>query len=123
MNDISRCRHDLGAVRVLRTHSREGDPERCERKDWDSFCSLISCLSWSQENSPIGSKVLQLILSDPDSPENGPPYSFQITKGNDGSAFRVTPDGWLVTTAGLSKRVQEWYQLQIEVRAVLGHWW
>eukprot|EP00069_Balaena_mysticetus_P017270 bmy_10540T0 len=68
-----------------------------------------------QENSPIGSKVLQLILSDPDSPENGPPYSFRITKGNNGSAFRVTPDGWLVTTAGLSKRVQEWYQLQIEV--------
>ncbi|EPY88630.1 FAT tumor suppressor 2, partial [Camelus ferus] len=68
-----------------------------------------------QENSPIGSKVLQLILSDPDSPENGPPYSFRITKGNHGSAFRVTPDGWLVTTRGLSKRVQEWYQLQIEV--------
>ncbi|XP_045856204.1 protocadherin Fat 2 isoform X2 [Meles meles] len=68
-----------------------------------------------QENSPLGSKVLQLILSDPDSPENGPPYSFQITKGNDGSAFRVTPDGWLVTTMGLSRRVQEWYQLQIKV--------
>ncbi|XP_043455316.1 protocadherin Fat 2 [Prionailurus bengalensis] len=68
-----------------------------------------------QENSPIGSKVLQLILSDPDSPENGPPYSFRITKGNDGSAFRVTPDGWLVTTMGLRKRVQEWYQLQIKV--------
>nr|KAF6446705.1 FAT atypical cadherin 2 [Rousettus aegyptiacus] len=68
-----------------------------------------------QENAPIGSKVLQLILNDPDSPENGPPYSFQITKGNDGSAFRVTPDGWLVTTVGLSKRVREWYQLQIEV--------
>ncbi|XP_047411467.1 protocadherin Fat 2 [Sciurus carolinensis] len=68
-----------------------------------------------QENSPIGSKVLQLILSDPDSPENGAPYSFRITKGNVGSAFRVTPDGWLVTAAGLSRRVQEWYQLQIEV--------
>uniref|UniRef100_A0A8C3YB10 Protocadherin Fat 2 n=1 Tax=Catagonus wagneri TaxID=51154 RepID=A0A8C3YB10_9CETA len=68
-----------------------------------------------QENSPVGSKVLQLILSDPDSPENGPPYSFRITQGNDGSAFQVTPDGWLVTTEGLSKRVQEWYQLQIEV--------
>uniref|UniRef100_A0A8D1QQF8 Protocadherin Fat 2 n=1 Tax=Sus scrofa TaxID=9823 RepID=A0A8D1QQF8_PIG len=68
-----------------------------------------------QENSPTGSKVLQLILSDPDSPENGPPYSFRITQGNDGSAFQVTPDGWLVTTEGLSKRVQEWYQLQIEV--------
>nr|XP_035144778.1 protocadherin Fat 2 isoform X1 [Callithrix jacchus]XP_035144779.1 protocadherin Fat 2 isoform X1 [Callithrix jacchus]XP_054106910.1 protocadherin Fat 2 isoform X1 [Callithrix jacchus] len=67
-----------------------------------------------QENSPIGSKVLQLILSDLDSPENGPPYSFRITKGNTGSAFRVTPDGWLVTAEGLSKRVQEWYQLQIQ---------
>ncbi|XP_036900751.1 protocadherin Fat 2 [Sturnira hondurensis] len=68
-----------------------------------------------QENCPIGRKVLQLILSDPDSPENGPPYSFRIIKGNDGSAFRVTPDGWLVTTTYLSRRVQEWYQLQIEV--------
>ena len=61
---------------------------------------------------------MELILSDPDSPENGPPFSFRITKGNDGFAFRVTADGWLVTTAGLRKRVQEWYQLQIEVRAV-----
>lgn len=112
----------LGAARVSRTHPREGDPEGCEKKDWNSFCSLISHHSWSQENSPTGSKVLQLILSDPDSPENGPPYSFQITQGNDGSAFQVTPDGWLVTTEGLSKRVQEWYQLQIEVRAVLGPW-
>ncbi|XP_058148651.1 protocadherin Fat 2 [Dasypus novemcinctus] len=68
-----------------------------------------------QENSPIGSRILQLILSDPDSPENGPPYSFRITKGNIGSAFRVTPDGWLVTSAGLSRMAQEWYQLQIEV--------
>ncbi|XP_003464523.3 protocadherin Fat 2 isoform X2 [Cavia porcellus] len=68
-----------------------------------------------QENSPVGSQVLQLILSDPDSPENGPPYSFRITKGNAGSAFRVTPEGWLVTTAGLSRAAQEQYQLQIEV--------
>nr|XP_027794365.1 protocadherin Fat 2 [Marmota flaviventris] len=68
-----------------------------------------------QENSPIGSKVLQLILSDPDSPENGAPYSFRITKGNVGSAFQVTPEGWLVTAADLSRRAQEWYQLQIEV--------
>ncbi|KAL6080931.1 hypothetical protein STEG23_001955, partial [Scotinomys teguina] len=67
-----------------------------------------------QENSLIGIKVLQLILDDPDSPQNGPPYSFRITEGNTGSVFRVTPDGWLVTAAGLSRRVQEWYQLHIE---------
>ena len=92
-------------------------------KNWDSFCSLIFCHFRSQEKCPIGRKVLQLILSDPDSPENGPPYSFQITKGNDGSAFRVTPDGWLVTTTYLSRRVQEWYQLQIEVRTLLDRQW
>lgn len=68
-----------------------------------------------QENSPVGIKVLQLILDDPDSPQNGPPYSFRITEGNAGSVFRVTPDGWLVTAASLSRRVQEWYQLHIEV--------
>uniref|UniRef100_A0A5F9DQ49 FAT atypical cadherin 2 n=1 Tax=Oryctolagus cuniculus TaxID=9986 RepID=A0A5F9DQ49_RABIT len=76
---------------------------------------VAKALDWEQENAPIGSKVLELILSDPDSPENGPPYSFRITKGNTGSAFRVTPDGWLVTTVGLSRRAQEWYQLHIEV--------
>ncbi|KAM4826977.1 protocadherin Fat 2 [Thomomys bottae] len=67
-----------------------------------------------QENSPGGSKVLQLIVSDADSLENGFPYSFRITQGNVASAFRVTPDGWLVTTGALSRQTQEWYQLQIE---------
>ncbi|KAG8509268.1 Protocadherin Fat 2 [Galemys pyrenaicus] len=69
-----------------------------------------------QESCPVGSRVLQLVLSDPDSPENGPPYSFRITRGNDGAAFRVTPDGWLVTAAGLSQALQGRYQLQVEVR-------
>ncbi|XP_060053958.1 protocadherin Fat 2 [Erinaceus europaeus] len=67
-----------------------------------------------QESSPVGSTVLQLILSDLDSPKNGPPYSFRITKGNKGSAFRVSPEGWLVTTMELSRTVQDRYQLQIE---------
>ncbi|XP_004697154.1 protocadherin Fat 2 [Echinops telfairi] len=67
-----------------------------------------------QENSPVGSKILQLVLSDPDSPENGPPFSFRITKGNTGSAFHVTPEGWLVTTEGLRRRLQERFELQIE---------
>uniref|UniRef100_A0A8C3UYE4 FAT atypical cadherin 2 n=1 Tax=Catharus ustulatus TaxID=91951 RepID=A0A8C3UYE4_CATUS len=44
---------------------------------------------------PLGrfSFVLELIMSDRDSPENGPPYSFQITQGNDGKAFEVTQNG------------------------------
>lgn len=83
--------------------------------------SLLPCPRGSQENSSSGSKVLQLILSDPDSPENGPPYSFRITKGDNASVFRVTPDGWLVTAASLSRSVQDQYQLEIEVRAAEGH--
>lgn len=98
-------------------------PQRRDLRDCGSHRSLASCHSRSQENSPIGIKVLQLILDDPDSPQNGPPYSFRITEGNTGSVFRVTPDGWLVTAAGLSRRVQEWYQLHIEVSAVLNPNW
>ncbi|XP_074147953.1 protocadherin Fat 2 [Sminthopsis crassicaudata] len=68
-----------------------------------------------QESAPLGSRVLELILSDRDSPKNGPPYSFRITEGNDGSAFRVTEDGWLVTAAALNRRFKEQYLLQIQV--------
>ncbi|XP_043843520.1 protocadherin Fat 2 isoform X3 [Dromiciops gliroides] len=68
-----------------------------------------------QENVPLGSRVLELILSDRDSPKNGPPYSFHIIEGNDGSAFRVTEDGWLVTAAALNRRFKEQYLLQIQV--------
>ncbi|XP_027697609.1 protocadherin Fat 2 isoform X3 [Vombatus ursinus] len=68
-----------------------------------------------QENAPLGSRVLELILNDRDSPKNGPPYSFRIIEGNDGSAFRVTEDGWLVTAAALNRRFKEQYLLQIQV--------
>ncbi|XP_055968334.1 protocadherin Fat 2 [Sorex fumeus] len=67
-----------------------------------------------QENSPIGRHILQLVLSDSDSPENGPPFSFRITRGNEASVFQVTPDGRLLTAASLSRSVQDQYQLQIE---------
>uniref|UniRef100_A0A5F8GVD2 FAT atypical cadherin 2 n=1 Tax=Monodelphis domestica TaxID=13616 RepID=A0A5F8GVD2_MONDO len=68
-----------------------------------------------QENAPLGSRVLELVLSDRDSTKNGPPYSFHITEGNDGSAFRVTDDGWLVTAAVLNRKFKEQYLLQIQV--------
>lgn len=103
--------------RGIRTGPWKVGPQRRDLSGHDLHHSLASCHSRSQENSPIGVKVLQLILDDPDSPQNGPPYSFRITKGNTGSVFRVTPDGWLVTAAGLSRRAQEWYQLHIEVGA------
>lgn len=108
----------LSVGRGISTGPWKMGPQRRDRQDWGLYHSLAYCCSWSQENSPIGIKVLQLILDDPDSPQNGPPYFFRITEGNTGSVFRVTPDGWLVTAGSLSRRTQEWYQLHIEVSAV-----
>ncbi|XP_009890940.1 PREDICTED: protocadherin Fat 2 [Charadrius vociferus] len=68
-----------------------------------------------QENAPVGTSVLELIMSDRDSPENGPPYSFQITQGNDGKAFDVTQNGLLVTSSVLNRRMKEQYLLQVQV--------
>ncbi|XP_028574146.2 protocadherin Fat 2 [Podarcis muralis] len=68
-----------------------------------------------QENSPVGSSVLEFIMSDRDSPENGPPYSFQITEGNDGKAFQINQDGVLLTSSILNRRTKEQYLLQVQV--------
>ncbi|NXT94831.1 FAT2 protein, partial [Anhinga rufa] len=68
-----------------------------------------------QENVPVGTSVLELIMSDRDSPENGPPYLFQITQGNDGKAFDVTQNGLLVTSSILNRRTKEQYLLQVQV--------
>lgn len=79
-------------------------------------------LSPFQENAPVGTSVLELIMSDRDSPENGPPYSFQITQGNDGKAFEVTQNGLLVTSSVLNRRMKEQYLLQVQVEPVLLSW-
>ncbi|XP_062976958.1 protocadherin Fat 2 isoform X2 [Elgaria multicarinata webbii] len=67
-----------------------------------------------QENSPVGTSVLELIMSDRDSPENGPPYSFHITEGNEGKAFQISRDGMLVTSSILNRRAKEQYLLQVQ---------
>nr|XP_056703533.1 protocadherin Fat 2 [Euleptes europaea] len=68
-----------------------------------------------QENSPVGTNILELVMSDRDSPENGPPYSFQIIEGNEGKAFQINQDGLLVTSSVLNRRVKEQYLLQVQV--------
>ncbi|KAJ7316376.1 hypothetical protein JRQ81_002538 [Phrynocephalus forsythii] len=68
-----------------------------------------------QENAPVGTSVLELIMSDRDSPSNGPPYSFQIIEGNEGKAFQINQDGVLVTSIILNRRAKEQYLLQVQV--------
>ncbi|KAJ1128407.1 hypothetical protein NDU88_006786 [Pleurodeles waltl] len=68
-----------------------------------------------QENSPVGTSVLELIMTDRDSPENGPPYRFRIVAGNDGNAFQVGSNGLLTTSSALRRKLKEKYLLQIQV--------
>ncbi|KAH0629857.1 hypothetical protein JD844_012285 [Phrynosoma platyrhinos] len=68
-----------------------------------------------QENSAVGTSVLELVMSDRDSPENGPPYFFKITEGNEGKAFQINQDGVLVTSSILNRRAKDQYLLQVQV--------
>ncbi|XP_053312519.1 protocadherin Fat 3 [Spea bombifrons] len=48
-----------------------------------------------QENKPIGTSILQLMVTDKDSFHNGPPFRFTIVSGNEGGEFLLDQDGIL----------------------------
>uniref|UniRef100_A0A672SFB0 FAT atypical cadherin 1 n=1 Tax=Sinocyclocheilus grahami TaxID=75366 RepID=A0A672SFB0_SINGR len=56
-----------------------------------------------QENLPSGVAVLQLNVTDNDSPQNGPPFSFRILKGEETSPFIIDQQGVAKTTGPLRK--------------------
>uniref|UniRef100_A0A671LFV9 FAT atypical cadherin 1b n=1 Tax=Sinocyclocheilus anshuiensis TaxID=1608454 RepID=A0A671LFV9_9TELE len=56
-----------------------------------------------QENLPSGAAVLQLNVTDNDSPQNGPPFSFSILKGEETSPFIIDQQGVAKTTGPLRK--------------------
>ncbi|XP_061626492.1 protocadherin Fat 1a isoform X2 [Phyllopteryx taeniolatus] len=68
-----------------------------------------------QENQVQGTSVLQLPVSDRDASHNGLPFTFSITGGNAGDAFRIDQHGALLVAGPLSKRVKEHYLLQAQV--------
>ncbi|XP_041050027.1 protocadherin Fat 1-like isoform X1 [Carcharodon carcharias] len=68
-----------------------------------------------QENEPIGSSVLQLLVVDRDSGSNGPPFLFSIAAGNEGSNFHIDQQGLLKTQARLQQKVRDQYILQVQV--------
>lgn len=48
-----------------------------------------------QENKPVGTSILQLVVTDRDSFHNGPPFSFSILSGNEEEGFTLDPHGIL----------------------------
>ncbi|XP_078514538.1 protocadherin Fat 3 isoform X1 [Lissotriton helveticus] len=48
-----------------------------------------------QENKPVGTSILQLVVTDKDSFHNGPPFTFTILSGNEDGAFALDQHGVL----------------------------
>ncbi|MGH0130280.1 UNVERIFIED_CONTAM: hypothetical protein FKN15_057040 [Acipenser sinensis] len=69
----------------------------------------------SAEGSPVGSSVLRLMVTDRDTPPNGPPFSFRITAGDSGKEFQIDSEGLLTSVAILRRRTKEEYLLQVQV--------
>lgn len=63
----------------------------------------------------MGSGVLQLLVTDRDTPTNGPPFSFHIVSGNEGRRFQVDQGGLLSLAAPLSAKTATRHQLKIQV--------
>uniref|UniRef100_A0A4W6G704 FAT atypical cadherin 2 n=1 Tax=Lates calcarifer TaxID=8187 RepID=A0A4W6G704_LATCA len=68
-----------------------------------------------QEGESVGSSVLQLVVTDRDTPRNGPPFSFHIVSGNEDRRFHVDQGGLLSLSAPLRKRIKPQHQLKIQV--------
>ncbi|KAM4555445.1 protocadherin Fat 2 isoform 1-T1 [Odontesthes bonariensis] len=68
-----------------------------------------------QEGESVGSTVLQLVVTDGDTPKNGPPFSFHIVSGNEDRRFHVDQGGLLSLSAPLRKKIKPRHQLKIQV--------
>uniref|UniRef100_A0A8C4H6B6 FAT atypical cadherin 2 n=1 Tax=Dicentrarchus labrax TaxID=13489 RepID=A0A8C4H6B6_DICLA len=68
-----------------------------------------------QEGESVGSSILQLVVTDKDTPRNGPPFSFHIVSGNEDRRFHVDQGGLLSLSAPLRKKVRPQHQLKIQV--------
>ncbi|XP_059201566.1 protocadherin Fat 2 [Centropristis striata] len=68
-----------------------------------------------QEGEAVGSSILQLVVTDKDTPRNGPPFSIHIVSGNEDRRFQVDQGGLLSLSAPLRKKVKPHHQLKIQV--------
>lgn len=58
--------------------------------------------------------MLQLNVTDNDSPQNGPPFSFSILKGEETSPFSIDQQG-VVKTVGPLRKGQHILQVQVRI--------
>ncbi|KPP79465.1 protocadherin Fat 3-like [Scleropages formosus] len=68
-----------------------------------------------QFSRPLGSNILQLSVTDNDTPLNGPPFEFRIISGNEGDSFAVDQGGMLRTNQFFGRDVVREYSIQVQV--------
>lgn len=69
-----------------------------------------------QENKPVGTSILQLVVTDRDSFHNGPPFSFSILSGNEEEEFVLDPHGILRSAVVFRHTESPEYVLCVQVR-------
>lgn len=69
-----------------------------------------------QENKPVGTSILQLMVTDRDSFHNGPPFSFSILSGNEEEAFVLDSHGILRSAVVFRHTESLEYVLCVQVR-------
>ena len=78
--------------------------------------SSLLIYSLMQENKPVGSSILQLVVTDRDSFHNGPPFSFSILSGNEEEAFALDSDGILRSAVVFRHMESPEYVLCVQVQ-------
>ncbi|XP_016409125.1 protocadherin Fat 2 [Sinocyclocheilus rhinocerous] len=68
-----------------------------------------------QEWEAGGSGILQLLVTDRDTPQNGPPFSFYIVSGNEDRSFHIDQGGLLSVSSPLRRRGKPQHLLKIQV--------
>ncbi|ROL47338.1 Protocadherin Fat 2 [Anabarilius grahami] len=68
-----------------------------------------------QEGEAVGSGILHLLVTDRDTPQNGPPFSFHIVSGNEDRSFYIDQGGLLSVSSPLRRRAKPQHLLKIQV--------
>nr|XP_006112269.1 protocadherin Fat 3 isoform X6 [Pelodiscus sinensis] len=69
-----------------------------------------------QENKPVGTSILQLVVTDNDSFHNGPPFTFTILTGNEEEEFMLDPHGVLRSAVIFKHMVATEYVLCVQAK-------
>lgn len=82
----------------------------------DIIVSSFLLHSFAQENRPVGTSILQLVVTDRDSFHNGPPFSFSILSGNEEEEFVLDPHGVLRSAVVFQHTESPEYILCVQVQ-------